>query len=153
MTNFFLLIILLSPLINSQTLLSISKSNLFENDIKYSCKLSIKELENSSNNINYIVFNFPKESKEKRNEIYISNKLNETMNSKTVYKLALFGSNKIIIPYDYAKKSDYLYIQIICYKNKKCTEEIIINLFLVLRIMNKLIILIAILKIIKMKIN
>ena len=129
MTNFLLLILIISPLINSQILLSITKSNLFENDIKYSCKLSIKELENSSNNINYIVFNFQKESKEKRNEIYISNKLDETMNSKTVYKLALFGSNKIIIPYDYAKKSDYLYIQINCYKNKKCTEEIIINLY------------------------
>ena len=124
-----LLIILITPLIKAQTLLSIDKSNLLENDIKYSCRLSINEIKNSPNEINYIVFDFPKESKEKRNEIYISNDINETINSKTIYKLALFGSNKIIIPYNYAKNTDYLYIQINCYKNKKCTEEILINLY------------------------
>ena len=90
-----LLIILITPLIKAQTLLSIDKSNLLENDIKYSCRLSINEIKNSPNEINYIVFDFPKESKEKRNEIYISNDINETINSKTIYKLALFGSNKI----------------------------------------------------------
>ena len=123
-------LIILIPIISSQIkLLNIEKPNLFENDIKYNCKLSINDIKKSLNDIKYIVFNFLKEPKTKRNEIYISKNKDETINSKTKYKLALFGSNKIIIPYDYAKNEEYLYIQINCYKNKNCNEEIIINLY------------------------
>ena len=124
----FLLFLLITSLINSQTLLNIEKSNFFENDIKYSCLLSINELNNLSDEIRYIIFYFPKELKEKRNEIYISKNRNEVINSKTIYKLALFGSNKIIVPYDYVKNNEYLYIQINCYKDKICQEEIIVYL-------------------------
>ena len=123
-------LIILIPIISSQIkVLNIEKPNLFENDIKYNCKLSINDIKKSLNDIKYIIFNFLKEPKRKRNEIYISKNKDETINSKTKYKLALFGSNKIIIPYDYAKDEEYLYIQINCYKNKNCNEEIIINLY------------------------
>ena len=92
-------LIILIPIISSQIkVLNIEKPNLFENDIKYNCKLSINDIKKSLNDIKYIVFNFLKEPKTKRNEIYISKNKDETINSKTKYKLALFGSNKIIIP-------------------------------------------------------
>ena len=125
----YLLLLVPSLIISQIKILNIGKPNLFENDIKYNSKLSINDIKKTSNDIKYIVFNFLKEPKTKRNEIYISKNKDETINSKTIYKLALFGSNKIIVPYDYVKDEKYLYIQIICFKNKKCDEEIIINLY------------------------
>ena len=123
------LFLLIIQLINSQILLNIGKTNLLANENKYNCQLLIKENKAFTTLIKYIIFKFSKESKTNKNEIYISKYKDETINSKSIYKLALFGTNKIIIPYDYAKDEDYLYIQINCYKDKKCNEEITIDLY------------------------
>ena len=114
---------------NSQILLSVDKQNILENNSKYKCQLNLNEIKNSKEEINYIVFEFKKEAKIKRNEIYISKYKDETINSKTIFKLALYGSNKIIVPFDYIKNEEYLYMQIKCYDDKICEEEIVINLY------------------------
>ena len=126
---FYIFELIILQLFSCQTILNIGRSYILDNNIEYNCQLSINEIKKSDINTKYIVFNFPLESKLKRNEIYISRYKSETINSKSIYKLALFGSNKIIVPYDYAKDEEYLYIKIKCYNNKKCKEEIIINLF------------------------
>ena len=120
--------LLLIKILNSQFLLRVDKPNILENNSKYKCQLNLNEIKNSKDEINYIVFEFKKEAKIKRNEIYISKYKNETMNSRTIFKLALYGSNKIIVPFDYIKKEEYLYMQIKCYDDKICEEEILINL-------------------------
>ena len=114
---------------NSQILLSVDKQNILENNSKYKCQLNLNEIRNSKEEINYIVFEFKKEAIIKRNEIYISKYKDETINSKTIFKLALYGSNKIIVPFDYIKNEEYLYMQIKCYDDKICEEEIVINLY------------------------
>ena len=128
--NLWILLILIR-IIGTKTneILKTEKINILENKDEYKCKLKISEIKNKNKDINYIIFDFLKEKKNKRNEIYISSKENETQNKNTIYKLPLFGSNTIIIPFDYIKYEDNLYFQIICYKNEKCNEEIMINLY------------------------
>ena len=126
---FLLLIIINLILIKSQETLKIEKTNALKDKNNYNCILPIKEIKKSKEDIKYVVFDFPKEKKNKRNEVYISPKEKEASNSGTIYKLPLFGSNKIIIPYDYIKSEDNLYVNIICFKNEKCNEEIIINIY------------------------
>jgi hypothetical protein len=130
--NLWILLILIR-IIGTKTneILKTEKINILENKDEYKCKLKISEIKNKNKDINYIIFDFLKEKKNKRNEIYISSKENETQNKNTIYKLPLFGSNTIIIPFDYIKYEDNLYIQIICYKNEKCNEEIMINLYII----------------------
>ena len=125
----FFLFLSIIKIFNSQILLSFDKQNILENNSKYKCQLNLNEIRNSKEEINYIVFEFKKEAKIKRNEIYISKYKDETINSKTIFKLALYGSNKIIVPFDYIKNEEYLYMQIKCYDDKICEEEIVINLY------------------------
>ena len=114
---------------DNQEFLKFEKLNTLKDNIQYKCKLQISDISKLKKEINYIVFDFPKEKKNKRNEVYISSKENEATNSYSIFKLPLFGSNKIIIPYEYAKSEEYLFINIICYKKEKCNEEIIINAY------------------------
>ena len=125
----FSLILIIIVNIETQEILKIGKTNTLKDKNQYKCILPIKEIKKSKKDIKYIIFDFPNEKKNKRNEIYISIKENETMNSHTIYKLPLFGSNKILIPYDYMKTEENLYLKIICYKDIKCNEEIIINIY------------------------
>ena len=96
---------------------------------EYTCILNIDQIPNSNKNIKYIIFDFQKEKKNKRNNIYISTKEDKANNIGTIFKLPLFGSNKIIIPYDYIKLENKLYVKIFCYEKQKCNEEIYINAY------------------------
>ena len=125
----WLLLLIIIKIIENQEILKIEKINNLKDKNQYNCILSINEISKSKKDIKYIIFDFPKEKKNKRNEIYISSKEDKTINSNTIYKLPLFGSNKIIIPYEYIKLEDNLYIKIICYNNEKCNEEIYIYIF------------------------
>ena len=126
---FIYLLIFLSITINCRESLKIRASNFLTGGNNYSCILDIGEITKLNENIKYIVFDFVKEEKEKRNKIYISSKENEATNIGTIFKLPLFGSNKIIIPYDYIKSENILFVKIFCYENKKCDEEIYINVY------------------------
>ena len=125
----FILFLSIIKIFICQFLLRVDRQNILENYSKYKCQLNLNEIKNSKEEIKYIVFEFKKETKIKRNEIYISKYKDETINSKTIYKLALYGSNKIIVPFDYIKNDEYLYIQIKCYDDKICEEEVLINLY------------------------
>ena len=122
------IIILLFININCQEILKIRENNKLSGNKEYTCLLNIEEITKSSEDIKYIIFNFPKEQKNKRNDIYISSNENEASNIGTVFKLPLFGSNKIIIPYEYIKLENKLYIKIYCYEKTKCEEEIYIDI-------------------------
>ena len=115
--------------INCQETLKIGTINVLSNKTEYSCVLYLHEINNLKENINYIIFDFIKEDKTKRNKIYISYKENEANNIDTYFKLPSFDSNKIIIPYEYATLENKLYIKIFCYYNQKCNEEIYINIY------------------------
>ena len=115
--------------INCQETLKIGTINILSNKTEYSCVLYLHEINNLKENINYIIFDFIKEDKTKRNKIYISYKENEANNIDTYFKLPSFDSNKIIIPYEYATLENKLYIKIFCYYNQKCNEEIYINIY------------------------
>ena len=125
----FILFLSIIKILVCQFMLRVDKENILENNSKYKCQLNLNEIKNSKEEIKYIVFEFKKEKKIKRNEIYISKYKDETINSKTIYKLALYGSNKIIVPFDYIENEEYLYMQINCYDDKICEEEVLINLY------------------------
>ena len=126
---FIFCLIILSTIINCQESLKINTTNFLTGGNEYSCILDINEITKLNENIKYIIFDFVKEEKNKRNRIYISSKENNANNIDTIFKLPLFGSNKIIIPYDYMKTENKLYVKIFCYDNKKCDEEIYINAY------------------------
>ena len=126
---FIFWLIILSTIINCQESLKINTTNILTGGNEYSCILDINEITKLNENIKYIIFDFVKEEKNKRNRIYISSKENNANNIDTIFKLPLFGSNKIIIPYDYMKTENKLYVKIFCYDNKKCDEEIYINAY------------------------
>ena len=126
---FIFCLIILSTIINCQESLKINTTNFLTGGNEYSCILDINEITKLNENIKYIIFDFVKEEKNKRNRIYISSKENKANNIDTIFKLPLFGSNKIIIPYDYMKTENKLYVKIFCYDNKKCDEEIYINAY------------------------
>ena len=123
------LLIIFSTIINCQESLKIRTKNILNGEKAYTCFLDINEVTKLNENIKYIIFDFVKEEKDKRNRIYISSKEKDANNIGTIFKLPLFGSNKIIIPYDYIKEENKLYVTIFCYDNKKCDEEIYINAY------------------------
>ena len=125
----WIILLIIIKLTVNQEVLKIEKTNILKDKNQYNCILSNSEISKSKKEIKYIIFDFPKEKKNKRNEVYISTKEDKAINRYTIYKLPLFGSNKIIIPYEYMKLEENLYIKIICYKNEKCNEEIIINIY------------------------
>ena len=115
--------------INCHEILKIGKTNSLSGDIEYTCILNREEIIKLSEDIKYIIFYFKKEKKDQRNNIYIAPKENEATNIGTIFKLPLFGPNKIIIPYDYVKLKNKLYVKIMCYGKQKCEEEIFINAY------------------------
>ena len=127
MLKYFLIFLFIK--INCQEILKARKTNQLSGEKEYSCILNINEITNLNKDIKYIIFDFKKEKKNKRNNVYISPKENEANNIGTIFKLPLFGSNKIIVPYDYIKLENKLYIKINCYENKKCDEEIYIDAY------------------------
>ncbi len=126
---FIFQLIILSAIINYQESLKIKATNFLTGENEYSCILDFNEITKLNENIKYIIFDFVKEEKNKRNRIYISSKENNANNIDKIFKLPLFGSNKIIIPYDFMKTENKLYMKIFCYDNKKCDEEIFINTY------------------------
>ena len=126
---FIFQLIILSAIINYQESLKIKATNFLTGENEYSFILDFNEITKLNENIKYIIFDFVKEEKNKRNRIYISSKENNANNIDKIFKLPLFGSNKIIIPYDFMKTENKLYMKIFCYDNKKCDEEIFINTY------------------------
>ena len=127
MLKYFLIILFLK--INCQEILKIRTTNRLNGENEYSCILNINEISNLNKDIKYIIFDFKNEKKNKRNNVYISSKENEANNIGTIFKLPLFGSNKIIVPYDYFKLENKLYVKIFCYEKRNCDEEIYIDAY------------------------
>ena len=123
----FIVFIIVLININCEEILKIRTPNLLTGDTNYTCILNIEEITKLNENINYIIFDFKKEKKENRNNVYISSKESETNNIGTIFKLPLYNSNKIIIPYDYIKLERKLFIKLICFEKNKCDEEIYID--------------------------
>lgn len=116
-----------SIIINCQQLLKIRTTNNLTGENVYTAILNTEEIKKLNEKVKYIIFDFKKEQKKNRNNIYISSKENEANNIGTVFKLPLFGSNKIIIPYEYIKLEDKLFVKIFCNDEKKCDEDIYID--------------------------
>ena len=89
--RFLLLIFIKLILIKAQEIIKIGKTNMLKDKSHYKCILPLNEIKKSKQEINFIIFDFINEKKNKRNEVYISPKEDKAINSFTIYKLPLFG--------------------------------------------------------------
>ena len=119
----YLIILLL--LTNSQTIEELIIDSIKNYSLQNNTEIIIKTPIQNENN-NYIVYNFLIQNTSKI-QVYISNNKEKANNKETIFKLPLYGEKTIIIPKNYYKSKNNLYLNITCEYN--CFFEINVKSF------------------------